>query len=82
VNLGKDVNLDTAINNALKTVKHMPQYRMGLWSMNDWLMDVYKIEVELQVQNGGVLCWPEDHKWKVLAIGDEGLATMFKLKYA
>ena len=74
MNLGKDVNLDTAINNALKTVKHMPQYRMGLWSMNDWLMDVYKI--------GGVLCWPEDHKWKVLAIGDEGLATMFKLKYA
>jgi hypothetical protein len=77
------MNLDTAINNALKTVKHMPQYRMGMWSISDWLMDVYKIEAELifrqKPSHGG---FAEDHTWKVLAIGDEGLATMFKLKYA
>jgi hypothetical protein len=76
------MNLDTAINNALKTVKHMPAYRMGMWSMNDWLMDVYKIEAELIFSDGADDCSPEDRKWKVLAIGDEGLATMFKLKYA
>jgi hypothetical protein len=76
------MNLDTAINNALKQIKHLPQYRMGMWSLNDWLLDVYKIQVELLVQNSGVYCRPEDRKWKVLAIDDEGLATMFKLKYA
>jgi hypothetical protein len=72
------MNLDTAINNALETVKHIPAYRMGLWSMDDWLMDVYKIQVELEL----IVCDKKDHTWKVLAIGDEGLATMFKLKYA
>jgi hypothetical protein len=77
------MNLDNAINNALKQIKHLPQYRMGMWSFSDWLNSTYKIKVELiYLGNGGEDCRPEDRKWNVVAIGDEGLATMFKLKYA
>jgi hypothetical protein len=78
------MNFDTAINNALK---HLPQYRMGMFTFSDWLQSNYKMKVELiSLGNGdedcGEDCRAEDRKWKVLAIGDEGLATMFKLKYA
>tara|TARA_R110000851_G_scaffold311157_1_gene471226 strand:- start:196 stop:429 length:234 start_codon:yes stop_codon:yes gene_type:complete len=77
------MNLDNAINNALKQIKHFPQYRMGMISFNDWLNSNYKMKVELiYLGNGDEDCRPEDRKWKVIALDDEGLATMFKLKYA
>jgi hypothetical protein len=77
------MNLDTAINNALKQIKHFPQYRMGMFTFSDWLQSNYKMKVELiSLGNGDEDCREEDRKWQLIAFDDEGLATMFKLKYA
>jgi hypothetical protein len=76
------MNFDTAVNNALTQIKQTPQYRRGMWSFNDWLMSNYEMQVELLVQHTPPMdCMEEDRKWKVVTLNDEGLATMFKLKY-
>ena len=92
MNLGKAVNIDTAIHHAFQQVRHMPAYRMGMWNFAEWMVTNYKIHVGC---SECLFCrdpradprdcdryMGEDRKWQLIAFDDEGLAIMFKLKYA
>jgi hypothetical protein len=72
-------NFDAAINNALKHSKCQPTYQSGMWGFNDWLDTNYQIQVEL-LSDPNSDCREQDRKWKVV-LGDDNLATLFKLKY-
>jgi hypothetical protein len=78
---GDSMNLDTAINNALKQLIHRPEYRAGICNFNDWLKANYKMQVQLIGRDQDQVRWPEGYKWEVVMLDDEGLATMFKLQY-
>ena len=72
-------NFDTALNRAHTQVRHMPAFRLGMWSFNDWLYNNYKMRACLY--DDGDDCNPEALQWEIIALEDEGLATMFKLKF-
>jgi hypothetical protein len=78
---GDSMNLDTAINNALKQLIHRPEYRAGICNFNDWLKANYKMQVQLIGRDQDQDRRPEGCKWEVVMLDDEGLATMFKLQY-
>jgi hypothetical protein len=86
------MNLDTEIHNAFQQVKHMYEYRLRWWNFAEWMATNYKIHVGCSDCR---FCrdpradyrdcdryTDEDRKWQLIAFDDEGLATMFKLKYA
>lgn len=72
-------NFDTALNRARLQVSHMPAFKLGMWSFTDWLYNNYKIRACLSEYNDD--CNPEYLQWEILELEDEGLATMFKLKF-